>query len=313
MKRSGNKNLKIIAACSVAIFSLLVLVGGAFSWFTIMMSQSLSGTNFAVINTGTCDLYDIKLYKFDYMSHSYGGDYIIDYTAPENGRVNQYSFNKELNQFGYMDGSNWHQVSVMNVFDPVELEIRQTTVRELNCDSIYKFTISTTSFTDASLSASVSKILDTVKETEDIFLSSCVNYDLYLASDLLDSNPLFSTEDDPLTPEDESSTKNYYPSYIDKSETLTEYEDVFYKLSYLSSLKDTHAHLYGGVDNEVVIGAEDVSFTYDALLEQSFLDIYINVNYAPSQLEDTISLIYVQTIKAICDFGFKFYFTEDNN
>ena len=304
MKRSGNKNLKIIAACSVAIFSLLVLIGGAFSWFTVVMSKSLDGPSFVVVNTGTCDLYDIQLYKFDYATHIYGSgegaSIIVDYTTPESGRVSKYAFNKELNQFGYTDEQGWHQVPMMNVYDPVELEIHQSTVRDLNCDSVYKFTISTTSFTDATMSASVAKILDKVKEESELFLTSCVDFDLYLASDLANDNPLFGDKD-------------YYPSYIQKSDTLTAEEDVYYKLSYLSSIKASHPHIYGSGQNEVSIGGRDVTFTYDSVSDSYLLDVYVNVNYAPSELESTISLIYVQTLRAVCDFGFKFFFTQEDD
>ena len=303
MKRTGNKNLKIIAACSVAIFSLLVLVGGVFSWFTIVMQRSISGAEFVVVNTGTCDLYSIDLYKFDYATYTYGSgasaSTVIDYSNPEAGRVNKYGYDKARNQFGYEDASGWHQVPVMNTYDPVELEIHQSTVRDLNCDAIYKFTISTTTFENANLDASVAKIIDKVKQENEMFLSSCVNFDVYLASDLSNDNPLLAN-------------KVYYPSYIEQSETLTAEEDVFYKLSYLTSIKTEHPHLYGQSETEVDVGNKPVTFTYDSVSNTNLLDIYINVNYAPSELEDTISLIYVSSINAICDFGFKFFFTEAN-
>ena len=304
MKRTGNKNLKIIAACSVAIFSLLVLVGGVFSWFTILMQRSISGAEFAVVNTGTCDLYSIDLYKFDYATYVYGsGEYasvVVDYSTPESGKVSKYAFDKERNQFGYTDSSGWHQVATMNTYDPVDLEIHQSTVRDLNCDSIYKFTISSISFTDASMSASVAKILDTIKEEDEMFLSSCVDFDVYFDSDLSNDNPLLAS-------------KVYYPSYINQSETLTAEEDIYYKLSYLTSLKSSHCHLYGQDEHEISIANSDVTFTYDSTLNTNILNVYVNVNYAPSELEDTISLIYVSAIKAVCDFGFKFFFTERNS
>ena len=301
MKRTGNKNLKIIAACSVAIFSLLVLIGGVYSWFTIVMQKSLTGTDFVVVNVGTCDLYAIDLYKFDYPTYTYGSgegaSTVIDYSTPEAGKVSCYGYDKTRNQFGYEDETGWHQVPMMNVYDPVELEIHQSTVRDLNCDTIYKFTISTTTFTDADVTASVSKILETIKGEDDLFLSSCVNFDIYLDYDLSNDNPLLAN-------------KVYYPYYIETSETLTPQEDIYYKLSYLTSIKTEHPHFYGGSDDEIQIGYKPVTFTYDSTLDVNLLDIYVNVNYAPSELEDTITHIYVGSIDAICDFGFKFFFTE---
>lgn len=317
MKTSGNKNLKIVALCSVAIFSLMALIGGAYAWFTVIMTRSLETTSFAVVNIGTCDLYSVELYKFDYSTHIYGtgegASVVVDYSAPESGSVNKYIYNKELGQFGYYESETWHQVSVMNTFDPVDLEIHGSSLRDLHCDSIYKFTITTEDLTEATLSATVVRILDAVKQDNELFLTSCADFDLYISADLSDSNPLFSTEDDPATPEDESSEKNYYPSYIDKSVSLNEKQDVFYKLSYLSSLKNTHSHLYDSSLDEASLGAgRDVEFVYNTLLDARALEIYVNVNYAPEELESTVSLIYQRSINVICDFGFKFYFlTED--
>ncbi len=52
MNKAKKTNLKIIAVCSVAIFSLAILFGGSYVWFTLVMPQQIEGDNFAVANNG---------------------------------------------------------------------------------------------------------------------------------------------------------------------------------------------------------------------------------------------------------------------
>lgn len=67
MKRTGNKNLKIIAATSMAIFSLFSLFMGTMAWFTAKRSQDLGGDDpFGVEKVGT----SVKSIEF----HSYLGE-----------------------------------------------------------------------------------------------------------------------------------------------------------------------------------------------------------------------------------------------
>ena len=296
MKTKRKKNLRIIAACSVAIFSLMAVCGGVYSWFTLELSQKTDSGSFAVVNLGTCDLYSIDLYKFNYYVHTYGTSEVIDYFNPEAGNVGKYGFDKTRQQFGYLDDqSEWHQVAMMNTYDPVDLMIFGGTVKDLNCNSVYKFVISTENLTNVKLKSTVNKIIDRLKEDDEIFLTSCTDFDLFFESDLADSNPLLAN-------------KVYYPSYIDTSETLTAEEEIYYRTSYLASLKEEHAHLYGSSDLETDL-AHDTNVTFDyGTGDIGYLTLYVNVNYAPSELEDTMHLIYERHITAICDFGFKFYF-----
>ena len=281
----------------------MTVLGGAYSWFTVIMKREAQTSSFAVVNVGSCDLYSIELYKFNYVEHHYGGTTIIDYFSPAAGSVNKYGFDKERNQFGYMDGAHWHQVSMMNTYDPVDLAIFGGGLKDLNCNSVYKFVITSNDLTDVSLSGSVTKILKRVKQDNELFLSSCTDFDLFFDSDLLDSNPLFSDGDD---------HQLYYPEYIEKSETLSAEEDVYYKISYLSSLKSEHSNLYEDDVNESSLSSgESVDFTYDSSLEMNTLTLYVNVNYAPSQLVDTMYHIYQNNIHCVCDFGFKFYFSAE--
>ena len=306
MKLIGKKNLKIIAATSVAIFSLLAVIGGAYSWFTLSMNQVSETTDFAVVNLGSCDLYSIDLIKFDYDTTVYDDGEnvftVIDYLSPENGTVNKYGYNKEESSFGYDDGT-WHSVDMMNTYDPVTLLIYGGGVKSLNCNSIYKFVVSSPELDNVVLNASVSKLVDAVKGANDIFLTECADFDIYFESDLADDNPKFI---------DGSDTKMYYPNYIDKSETLTAEEAIYYKISYLSDLETSHVNFFTGSDTEKTLaGDKHTSFVYDSTSGLNLLTIYVNVNYNPEQLEYTSTAIYQRNIKAVCDFAFKFFFFKD--
>lgn len=304
MTKIKRLNLKIIAASSVAIFSLAALFSGVYAWFVLKMDAALASDEFVVVNLGQCDLYSVKLIKFDYASQTYGsGEYEftnIDYLSPENGEVNKYNYNKDENSFGYLEDSTWVSVDTMNVYDPIESIIMGNTLKDLNCNAIYEFVITSSDLTDVYFNAAVSKILDVVKQEEDLFLSSCADFDLYMPSDLLDSNPAFIDGED---------TKLYYPDYIDKDETMTSSEEIYYKLSYLSSLESSHSHLYNTSDTDAILAnSKEAEFVYDSTLGKNVLTFYVNVNYAPSELSYTTTKIYLGNIKAISDFCFKFGF-----
>ena len=146
MKTNRKTKLKIIAASFVAIFSLAAVFGGAFAWFTLAVNQTAETDPFTVINLGSCDFYSIELIKFDYKSSTYGtgsGAFTVtDYLTPETGKVNKYTYDKTRNQFGYTEDETWHPVDVMNMYDPVNLLIYGTGLISLNCNAIYKFTVS---------------------------------------------------------------------------------------------------------------------------------------------------------------------------
>lgn len=312
--RTNRKNkLKIIAACFVAIFSLAAVFGGAFAWFTLAVNQTADTEPFTVINLGSCDFYSIELIKFDYKSSTYGtgsGAFTVtDYLTPETGKVNIYTYDKTRKQFGYTEDETWYPVEVMNMYDPVNLLIYGTGLISLNCNAIYKFTVSSQDLVDVTMSSTLHKLINRVKQDNEIFLSDCADFDFFFNSDLSDSNPAFIIEDDPSTPEDESDTKPYYPSYISKSKSLTALEDVYYKLSYLSSLKNSHVNLYESGEGTVpLLDNTDVSFVHDVEADTGLLSFYVNVNYAPDQLEQYKTHIYSRNIHAIFDYGFRFYF-----
>ena len=304
--RTKKGHLKIVAACSVAIFSLAALIGGSFAWFILSLHGQSDMDEFVVVNNGHCDLHSAHLIKFDYKETTYGsGDYqftAIDYLNPQNGEVNKYAYNKETGSFGYEEDSEWVDVSIMNVYDPLDSVIFGSTLKDLNCNALYEFSVVADDFDEAYLNALALKLTDKIKEDDEIFLTSCVDFDVFTIDDLSDDNPAYSDGDD---------HKLYYPSYIDKSEDLTEEEEIYYKLSYLSSLKASHANFYDDDTDEIVIGSgEEVTFVENGELGTKEVKFYINVNYAPNELEYTSTKIYLGNIKGIFDFMFKFDFAS---
>ena len=312
------QNLKIIAACSVAIFSLAALLGGTFAWFTLTMATQSEVDEFVVINNGHCDLFSANLVKFDYHKTTYGsGDYqftAIDYLNPQNGAVNKYAYNPETHTFGYEEESEWVNVSIMNTYDPYDKIIFGSSLKDLNCNALYEFTVNADDFDEAYLNATAMRLTEKTKQEDEVFLTSCVNFDIFVASDLSDDNPAFIEQDDPETPEVESGNKAYYPSYIDKSETLTANEDIYYKLSYLASLKNSHAHFYGDTADEITIDSnKEVTFLPNTDLGTKQVTFYVNVNYEPDELDYLTTKIYLGNVKAVFDFMFKFDFAERGN
>lgn len=305
MKLNRKKQIQIVAACSVAIFSLAALIGGSYAWFTVTMNQTITAGEFAVVNNGGADLVGANLIKFDYKTETYGsGEYefiATDYLNPESGTVNEYIYNAEENSFGYYEDSTWVDVQNMNTYDPLDAVIFGSTLKDLNCNAIYEFTVSSDSFDLAYLTSTIVKLTKT-KQENDLFLTSCVNFDIFTVNDLLDTNPLFIDGED---------TKMYYPSYKEKSETLTANEEIYYKLSYLASLRQSHPHFYGSSDTEINLSTNtEVEFVYDSTADTNLLTFYVNVDYAPSELDFTQNLIYAGNIRAVYDFSFRFDFAK---
>ena len=126
-------NLRIIAASCVAIFSLATAIGGAYAWFSLTMNTTVTASEFAVVNTGQCGMYSINLIKFDYATLTYGsGDYTYttkDYLNPQNGSVGKYGYSKDEKSFGYTEQEVWHEVEMMNTYDPIDRIIFNTTLK----------------------------------------------------------------------------------------------------------------------------------------------------------------------------------------
>lgn len=314
MKLSKKKSISLVAATSVAIFSLASLFGGAYAWFVLALKQHTESEEFAVVNTGTAELYSMDLYKFEFHRETYGSGEneftAIDYLNPETGAVNKYAYNTEEKSFGYEEDSTWHPVDTMNTYDPVDLVLFAGNLRDMNCNAVYKFTMRSTDLVDVDLTATVVRLTEKIKQENELFLTSCANFDIFYSNDLSDTNPLFQETDDPETVEDESARYHkYYPKYIEKSESITDIEQVYYKIGYLASLKTTHPHFYGGSSTAVALASsESISFTYNAEDEAYYLDLYVNVDYEPSVLDSKREEIYLGDIKAVFDYVFRFDF-----
>lgn len=302
-KKMSKKTKQIIAGTSVTIFSLLALTLGAFAWFASSFSFSENDVEFQVTALGDCSLENVKLYKFIYPDSLVGDDY--DYLSPEDGHVDKYDFNEDYERFGYFEDQAqtiWVSVEEMNLYDPIQLIISSsTTLRDLNCNAIYEITLTSSTFSNCVIDANALLRTDKTAGTNEIYLSDCVDFDVYSTADLADDNPLFY---DSVS----GQYNKYYPSY---KNNLSDNEKVYHKISYLSSLvaSNAHSHFYGTNPKNDVISLSHRSLSFD---NNGKLTIYINANYAPSELNQYMREIYSTNIQAIYDFSFEILCVKDN-
>lgn len=299
MKRLDAKTKKIIAATSVTIFSLLALTLGTFAWFASSLVAQTTNDEFQVVTVGGCKIDSVNLYKFIYPDSTVIQGY--DYLKPENGRVDKYAFNEEEGYFGYYDDDVWVSVEEMNLYDPIEMLIsRNMSLRDMNSNAIYEVNLSYTANTEVDLDLDV--LLDTSKtKTDDqIYLSDCVDFDVFYPNDLRDNNPLFYDETT-------GQYNKYYPSY--KKTLTTDNEKDYHKISYLSSLEAGHTHFYGKTPKDESLDLDSRKITFD---DEGKAKLYINANYAPNQLSQYSKDIYLTNIYAVYDFGFLFAVKEAN-
>lgn len=279
---------------SLLIFSLFALTIGAYAWFTSTLQHALGSEEFAVTATGDCNLVSAKLYKFVYPDSQVGEGF--DYLRPQDGVVNKYNFNEEESHFGYYDEHDvWVNVYSMNIYDPIEMIIsRDAKLRDLHCNAIYEVTIHSSAYTNATLNVSSLLKTDVTTRTNEMLLSDCVDFDVFFASDLSDTNPLFYDETS-------GNYDKYYPTYKD---TLTDLEKDYHKISYLSSLvaENAHPNFYSTNPKNTSISLKEAGITLDS--SGNFV-IYINANYAPKQLKDLSRDLFLNNIQALYDFGFE--------
>ena len=292
MKKPSKTMIKIIAAASVTIFSIFAFVVGTFAWFSGIMKYESNEENFEVTLLGDCYLEKVTMYKFFYPPSLIGEGY--DYLAPERGTVNKYDYNTEHHSFGYYSDEQqtiWVPISVMNIYDPLESVINQeATLLSMNCNVIYELHLYSPSLSNASLTSSVFINDDRSKEDNEIYLSSCGDYDLFIPSELADDNADFydSSKDD---------YKAYYPSYKNHSVVLSDAETTYHKISYLASLIDADSH------NPIPLRNTNVTFD-----SEGRITVFINVNYAPSELSQYTKDIYFGNITAKMDIHFELAF-----
>lgn len=419
-------SVRIAAATMVAIFSLAAAISGSLAWYAANSGMAVTGMAVSVKVSGSCGLAEMNLYKFEYGSTFYGDFETIDYLTPETGTVNLYDYNDEDNYFGVKSGDTWiKRVDAMNIYDPTDTVIRRISLKDVNCNAIYKITFEATGIESAHLVVSGSVLDDVTPLAGQILLSDCIDIDVFFPEDLLDSNASYIIEDDNATLDvNEYNDKAYYPSYkvrswnryhqwdgsdwvVTKEEPLSgtdkgsinyvdylpphedsgnssnpsvgdyykvlyatavplhkyykwngsswvisdekpsgegttnqgsleflsdlpassansgDYykvefnladldpnEEVYYKLSYLSSLTNVHNHFYGPTDQDksdeiVMVRNKAINFG-----GSTTYTVYVNVNYAPSKVNKYIDSISLSNIIALHDYSFLFEFLD---
>ena len=307
MKRSKQNIVKIIAASAVTVFSLFSCVIAAVAWFSFAKRAQAQGETFKVRANGNgYDIGDINLYKFNYSEETIGtGENaftVINYLTPYTGNVGKYLYDGERHQFGKEVDSTWNAVTVMNIFDPIDLIVQRHELIDLNCNAIYEISVSSSAFTNCYLSLEALLLEEKTKLNDEIFLSDCVDFDVYTEQDLADGvNGNFPNGDE------------YYPSYYSCiPHSLTDEEIVYYKIAYLSSLTkqelsiNDHAHFYGNQTKpESISVTRNRPLLFQGENEVKTLKLYINVNYAVSELNKYTTSIYSRNIHAVFDYAFE--------
>ena len=305
-KLQRKSKIRIVAIAAVTFFSLCANVLATIAWFTANRSTENNHDYFAVQESGNACIQSISIYKFDYGTTVFNAGTpneftTIDYLSPETGTVKKYDFDETEEAFGETINGVFHEVPVMNIYDPLDKIIQQNAfdLFTMNCNVVYEITFSSTSFTNCNLSIVSNRFAKTPGENQ-ILLSDCVDFDVFYPSDLSSAS---------------LNNKAYYPSYKEKDpektdvQELTALEIMYYKFSYLSKLKGVNNHT-----NFYSTNPKPNSVTLDTNHAITFnngtFTLYINANYAPSQLERYSQDIYLNNILAIYDFNFSFKIEE---
>ena len=279
----------------MAVFSLVASISATVAWFAAQRSLSVRTGDFEVTVVGEADLLSVNLIKFDYNTTTWnvGSSQIeiVDYIDVSSGRVHVYDYDYTNHVFGRFENSVWKTVSAMNMYDPVAGVIRGNSLMDLNCNAIYE--VSFNSPMGECYFELTSTTFD-VGSGYDLLLSDCVDIDIFYEADLENAENYPSTDGKP----------NYYPSYMPANYDMSDEEEIYYKLSYLSSRMVSHSHFYGDPKQNSITIAHNkpVDFTSGAIT------FYINVNYSPSQADEYMTEIYGNEIRAKYDYGFNFLF-----
>ena len=179
--------LKIVGATLTTLFSLFSVFTATLAWFASQGRVEANGMAIGVQMTGSANLDQVNLIKFNYRSETIGGFEVVDYLDPSTGEVSKYYFDRDYNNgvgsFGYDDNGNFIAVDAsMNVYDPVDRIIRGGNLNSLNCNAIYEVVFSS-SF-DAAYLQLYSGLISKIPGANQILLSDCVDIDLYYENDL---------------------------------------------------------------------------------------------------------------------------------
>lgn len=333
--------MKIVGAAATAVFSLASAFAGTYAWFSTF--NNVEATSMSIrVTTPEAAVDSVKLVKFDYGYTLIGGAKIFNYLAPEQGDVNTYFYDPtyDSNRGGFVreHSGGYIETDIMNRYDPVDRIIHGGSLRGMNCNSIYEVVLSSDSLDSCYMN--IDAILENnIPTANQLCLSDCATFDVFFPSDLDDLNQLFWDKEN-------HNYHAFYPDYAFENEA----EDyLYYKISYLSDLRNSDLTADDLVEMEI-LESEDIEDltneqkaelvrttlgpTYSSFYKNSPKDdtnvvrgravtftgspkkeitVYINVNYAPSQLEQYMTDIYRNSLVAIEDFHFTFSFTGSEN
>ena len=299
-KKTKNKKMmarfKIVGVTLTVVFSLFSVFTGTAAWFASNLSVT---ANNLIVSVKAIDasIESVTLYKFNYSEDGFGG---YDYLSPELGSVGAYQYDDKIDRqsFGEVVHNDetgedeWKPVTMMNLYDPLSSTITGRGLISLNCNTIFKIVLSSSTIINETVSINITAQniqSEKTKQSNEIWLSSCVNFDFFLPSSLSDSRLVTD------------GYKNYLPtesdSYLPQNTIFeNQYEEDYYKISYLASLNDTHSHFYGSSNLTINIATEDIAFI------DGHATLYVNMNYAPNQLVSYENISIDETVKAVCDF-----------
>lgn len=307
----NNSKIKIVLATSIAIFSLFTTFTGTFAWFQASLNRSVGADTFSVTSISSdCGIHKVELIKFEYAIDPITNE--PDYLDPDNvnAGVRRYEFDRNNNYF--VDSNDDEIDVVMNPYDPVEKIVKGNSFRliDQNCNAVYALTIKAKTPGTYNMDITSLWLEDKEKTSSQIFLSDCVDFDVYY--DPMNVSIGNDGDGKPL----------YYPTYIDKNTALNSDEELYYRISYLSSQEETHAHFYSNqaeqeLENDpnenqnkqkVIPLDSNKRVTFQTV--ETEVVVYINVNYAPSQMEQYVKKIYEEKIDAVYDFSFNVAFAR---
>lgn len=278
------KAMKIFGATVTTVFTLATVFTASAAWFASINTVEATGMMIQAANDYV-NIEGLTLCKFNYSVDPATG--FINYLSPEDGSVGTYQFvsGEGHNRFEDAEGNP----QTMNLFDPVSIEIGES-LRNLYCNAVYEVTINSP-LTSSDLKVFADRILDKAKARGDIFLSDCLDFDVFSENDLA-----------------AITTDVYYPSYIDEEDrgdySFSGYDEIYYKVSYLASLKASHANFYKTKPKPNQIAIHDPENIQTIDFVDGLAKFYINVNYAPKQLEKYSKQLINGNINAIYDYEF---------